>query len=117
MRKNHIDLIQVDLKKCTKCGVCVEVCPIGTIGMDERGPTAVSPQCLACGHCVAICPSAALDNVKTPLAIARDVCAASGYKPLLDILNLPENMKVKPIIASGAATKRDLKNNKYFRRM
>lgn len=63
-----MDLLQVDLKKCTKCGLCAEVCPIGTIGMDEHGPTAVSPQCLACGHCVAICPTAALDNVKTPLA-------------------------------------------------
>ncbi len=63
-----MDLIQVNQEKCTKCGICVEVCPIDTLGMDGQGPKAVSSQCLACGHCVAVCPSAALDNVKTPLA-------------------------------------------------
>jgi nitroreductase/NAD-dependent dihydropyrimidine dehydrogenase PreA subunit len=63
-----MDLIQVDQEKCTQCGVCAEVCPIGTIGMDEQGPKAVSPHCITCGHCVAVCPTAALDNAKTPLA-------------------------------------------------
>ncbi|MFL0197822.1 nitroreductase family protein [Clostridium sp. WILCCON 0269] len=63
-----MDLIQIDLTKCTKCGSCVKVCPIDTIAMDEHGPKVISQHCIACGHCVAICPSAALDNVRTPLA-------------------------------------------------
>jgi nitroreductase/NAD-dependent dihydropyrimidine dehydrogenase PreA subunit len=63
-----MELIQVDTNKCDKCGICAEVCPIGTIGMDENGPKAISALCIACGHCVAVCPSAALDNVRAPLA-------------------------------------------------
>ncbi|ODA40026.1 nitroreductase family protein [Desulfosporosinus sp. BG] len=63
-----MDLIQVDLKKCTKCGICSKVCSTGAIGMNEQGPMAVSQHCIACGHCVAICPMGALDNIKTPLA-------------------------------------------------
>jgi len=68
MEKNNINLIQVDKTKCTMCGICSKVCPIGTIGMDEHGPKVIKEFCIACGHCVAICPSEALDNVKTPLA-------------------------------------------------
>lgn len=60
-----MDLIQVDLEKCTKCGIRSKVCPTGTIGMNEHGLKAVSENCITCGHCVAICPSGALDNVKT----------------------------------------------------
>ncbi|VBB07557.1 nitroreductase [Lucifera butyrica] len=63
-----MDLIQVDRTKCTRCGICAKVCPIGSIGMDEHGPKALGQFCITCGHCVAICPSDALDNVKTPLA-------------------------------------------------
>lgn len=63
-----MELIQVDQEKCTQCGCCAKVCPIGTIGMDEHGPKVLGQFCIACGHCVAICPSGALDNVKTPLA-------------------------------------------------
>jgi nitroreductase/NAD-dependent dihydropyrimidine dehydrogenase PreA subunit len=68
MKKENMDLIQVDREKCTKCGCCAEVCPTGVIGIDEQGPKAVSQFCIACGHCVAVCPKSALDNVKTPLA-------------------------------------------------
>lgn len=63
-----MNLIKVDQNKCTKCGICAEVCPVGTIVADAQGPKAVSQNCIHCGHCVAICPSGALDNVKTPLA-------------------------------------------------
>ena len=62
-----MDLIKVNQEKCIKCGICAEVCPTGTIGLDENGPKAIEPFCIACGHCVAICPTAALDNAKAPL--------------------------------------------------
>ena len=68
MEKSNNDFIKVNLTKCTKCGNCAKVCPTGVIGVDEHGPKALSQFCIACGHCVAICKSAALDNVKTPLA-------------------------------------------------
>jgi nitroreductase/NAD-dependent dihydropyrimidine dehydrogenase PreA subunit len=63
-----MDLIQVDREKCTKCGRCAQVCPVGVIGIDGQGPKVIRQLCIACGHCVAVCPSGALDNVNTPLA-------------------------------------------------
>jgi len=63
-----MDLIQVNLGKCVQCGLCVDVCPSGAIGMGSEGPLTLSEKsCIACGHCVAVCPEAALDNVKALL--------------------------------------------------
>ena len=65
-------LIHVDMNKCEKEGVCVEVCPVSILGMDaEQGPRVLpglAQYCIACGHCVAACPHGALDNVRNPLA-------------------------------------------------
>ncbi|MDR3560388.1 MAG: nitroreductase family protein [Negativicutes bacterium] len=63
-----MDMIQVAEEKCIKCGRCAQVCPLGTLGVDEHGPKVLTQFCIACGHCVAVCPSDALDNVNTPLA-------------------------------------------------
>lgn len=62
-----MDLIQVDREKCTQCGRCAQVCPLGVIGMDGHGPKTIRQLCIACGHCVAVCPWEALDNANTPL--------------------------------------------------
>ena len=65
-------LIKVDLGKCEKDGACVDVCPMGILGLhEEKGPVVrvgLGQFCIGCGHCVAVCPHGALDNVRNPLA-------------------------------------------------
>ncbi|MBP2654711.1 MAG: ferredoxin [Firmicutes bacterium] len=64
-----MDLISVNQVKCTKCGICIEVCPTRIMSMDEKGPILETPDlCIACGHCVAACPNEAIDNSKNPLS-------------------------------------------------
>ena len=61
--------ITVDLVKCTRCGLCSEVCPSGIIRVNENGPVLIAPKaCIKCGHCVAVCPQAALDHTRNSLA-------------------------------------------------
>jgi nitroreductase/Pyruvate/2-oxoacid:ferredoxin oxidoreductase delta subunit len=50
----------IDANKCTGCGLCVNVCPAGTISL--RGGKAVisGDRSLSCGHCAAICPEDAI---------------------------------------------------------
>jgi nitroreductase/Pyruvate/2-oxoacid:ferredoxin oxidoreductase delta subunit len=65
----RLSLLKVDQKKCTKCGMCGEVCPRQIIHVSENGPEVIEKElCIACGHCVAICPNAALDNQRNPLS-------------------------------------------------
>jgi len=67
-----MSLIDVNLDKCIKCGLCVKVCPLGII---ETGadcfPESFWEGCIACGHCVAVCPTAAIDNKLAPLENQR----------------------------------------------
>ena len=62
-----MELLKIDHDLCIKCGLCVEICPNGVIGMSTEGPQTISQACIVCGHCMAICPTAALDHVKAPL--------------------------------------------------
>lgn len=62
-----MDFIQIDQGKCTRCGICAEVCP-GIIGMGDDGPQAIRNLCVSCGQCMAVCPQGALNNVNAPLA-------------------------------------------------
>ena len=66
--------IHVDLEKCTRCGLCSEVCPSGIIKVTDMGPELTWPKaCIKCGHCVAICPQAALDHTRNPLSAQVEI--------------------------------------------
>jgi len=61
----------IDKETCTACGICVEVCPAGCIGMSESGAIpemreGMSNNCILCGHCVAVCSfgSISLDSLQ-----------------------------------------------------
>ncbi len=54
---NHIDIRKVKpetTENCTKCGVCVAVCPLGSI--DQNDPSVISGICMKCCACVKKCP-------------------------------------------------------------
>jgi nitroreductase/Pyruvate/2-oxoacid:ferredoxin oxidoreductase delta subunit len=46
----------IDQTKCTGCGLCVTVCPSGTISMDGDKAAVTGEFSLSCGHCAAVCP-------------------------------------------------------------
>lgn len=59
---NHINILKVkpklDESKCTKCGICAEVCPMGSIKKDAPG--VVDGICIKCCGCEKKCPEGAL---------------------------------------------------------
>lgn len=59
-------LIQVDVDKCKRDGICAEVCPARIIRLEgEAFPEETADaeeRCIACGHCVAVCPTEALSH-------------------------------------------------------
>jgi len=49
---------EIDLAKCTSCGVCARVCPYGAITVDIKGKSGaevVAAACAGCGTCAAEC--------------------------------------------------------------
>jgi electron transport complex protein RnfB len=54
---------QVIKEDCTSCGICVDICPMNAITMDEVA-SVNSDRCIGCGVCVAHCDSAAIKLVK-----------------------------------------------------
>jgi nitroreductase/NAD-dependent dihydropyrimidine dehydrogenase PreA subunit len=61
-----MELIQIDEKTCTCCGVCAEECPEHLIVVPAgQYPASIAGKdalCIRCGHCVAVCPSGSLDH-------------------------------------------------------
>ena len=55
--------LNVDTAKCTKCGICAEICPMRVIRIGESGfpemCKGLTDNCIECGQCVLFCPSCA----------------------------------------------------------
>jgi nitroreductase/NAD-dependent dihydropyrimidine dehydrogenase PreA subunit len=53
----------VDRNRCSKDGLCVDVCGLGLLEFGEDGfPRSRKPaSCIACGHCMAVCSRDALE--------------------------------------------------------
>lgn len=47
---------RIDAELCIGCGLCVKVCPTGTISMQEGKAVVTGDWSLNCGHCAAVCP-------------------------------------------------------------
>lgn len=64
MEDNSVPKIEIDPKKCTKKGLCVQVCPwVYDQASPDDFPRVADPlACNLCGHCVAICPTGAISH-------------------------------------------------------
>jgi pyruvate ferredoxin oxidoreductase delta subunit len=56
---------EFDNEKCTKCGMCMIVCPEGCISLDEdEYPVPDYDYCKGCGLCAEECPAEAIEMKK-----------------------------------------------------
>jgi len=77
----------VDESKCrnvtSKCGICAERCPYGSIKIEEKKPAQViTAMCHGCGTCVAECPADAITQMHfTDAQILAQIRAALETDP------------------------------------
>jgi L-aspartate semialdehyde sulfurtransferase ferredoxin len=55
--------IKRNTAKCTDCGVCVPICPVQALVIDEKTRKMVfhEDKCIACELCIRICPAHAME--------------------------------------------------------
>ncbi len=67
----------IDLDKCTACGVCQDVCPVGAISVPETHAV-VSDDCTLCGMCVDTCEFQAIRLPEVGTGAVTDAAAYRG---------------------------------------
>jgi formate hydrogenlyase subunit 6/NADH:ubiquinone oxidoreductase subunit I len=51
----------IDLERCSRCGLCVENCPTEAVAMTNEGPVFTDVRrCTYCGACETECPENAI---------------------------------------------------------
>ena len=63
-----------DKAKCTKCGLCIKLCPVGNISFAGNGCPSWAGKCEQCLRCITYCPADAISNRRMRLV------AYPGYK-------------------------------------
>jgi ferredoxin len=57
--------VKIDTLKCTGCGACIYVCPVGVLEIADM-KCKVNPGCISCGKCVPVCNFMAITLEKEP---------------------------------------------------
>ena len=52
--------IQIDQEKCSGCGLCVDICPLEAISLENGKAKVDKDTCTECGQCVDECPNKAI---------------------------------------------------------
>jgi len=73
----------VDSERCTGCGACVEVCPVGAIALVNGKARIDEEACTGCGACVDACPEGTIQPVVQGELVPAPVGARSPrpYQP------------------------------------
>ena len=57
--------IKIDLERCTGCGTCVDVCPMGVFEIEnEKSTVGNADDCIICMACVTQCPNEAIEVIE-----------------------------------------------------
>ena len=70
---NSKGILGVNITKCTKCGICENICPENAIHTKEDYIVIEYTKCMWCSICVHHCPHNALEFVKTYKGTIKDV--------------------------------------------
>jgi heterodisulfide reductase subunit A len=71
----------VNIKRCSACGLCVEVCPFGARVLEPGAPYAevIEALCQGCGACVAACPNKASNQTGVEVGQVYAMLDAVGW--------------------------------------
>ncbi len=92
----------INQNRCQKCKLCIEICPVNIIAVDEAGLVNFIPEresiCLECGQCMAVCTNDAVNITK--------------YTYEDNLFELPDNTVNYKRYIDFIATRRSIRNFK-----
>ena len=92
----------IKLELCSKCILCIEVCPCNIIGLNTKEEVYFIPErksiCLHCGQCMAVCGTKAI--------------TVNGLSYDNDFIDLPENKVLYGDFFDFLSTRRSIRNFK-----
>ncbi|MBW1696782.1 MAG: 4Fe-4S binding protein [Deltaproteobacteria bacterium] len=64
-------MIEVDINRCNRCGICVDMCPMDVLRISAKGYPFMRyrDDCWYCDVCVFVCPRQALEMKDLPYLI------------------------------------------------
>ncbi|UCC57728.1 MAG: hydrogenase iron-sulfur subunit [Candidatus Bathyarchaeum sp.] len=98
--------IEIADEHCSRCGICVAVCPFEAISKDEKEDKIILDveKCRVCGLCVSACPLAAIDlvyyDVGSLIGQVQKQMAETGAKTLVLTCrgSNPENYDIEEML-------------------
>jgi MinD superfamily P-loop ATPase len=88
---------QVDERKCTACGRCMEVCEFHAITVIGQKTLVFPELCHGCGSCTLVCPEGAISERLSPTGVLEHGPTTTGISFGRGVMNVGEPMAV-PII-------------------
>lgn len=55
----EVQMIRIDSDKCTACGRCAEICPVGALKLGAKARLDTT-RCVKCRLCLTVCPVKAI---------------------------------------------------------
>lgn len=77
----NTDVLRIDLARCTGCGQCLKVCPVGAISLVNSKASINSDTCILCGACLYACPRAAISETRLPQTAIIPAIQPSEIQP------------------------------------
>lgn len=102
--------VYVDEEKCTGCGVCVSLCPVQAISIDDDHAVIDQELCTECLRCMDECPSEAFYQVldeKTPMP-QQDSPPAAQRETYLSPPPQPQGDKIQRALSLGESIVRGI---------
>jgi ferredoxin len=81
-----------EVRVCTQCGECAQVCPVEAIHRNEKGAYYIeAEECIACGDCIEVCPEQVIFTIPgRDEPFECDLCGECVEFCGMDVLSIAE---------------------------